>query len=91
MSTIEMGTTARAYREIQAEIKQLEEQAEALKQSMIREMDSRKVDELDAGGYKIRYTIYESSRLDSAKLKAEHSDLYATYSKSMVSTRFQIA
>lgn len=91
MSTIELTTTARTYREIQAEIKALEEQADALKQQMIREMDARQADSLTAGEYTIRYGLYESSRLDSAKLKADHSDLYAAYSKRTTSTRFSVA
>jgi len=91
MSTIEMATTARAYRNIQAEIKALEEQADALKQQMIQEMDARGVDELAAGDYTIRWNLYESSRLDSAKLRAEHGDLYASYTKKATATRFQVA
>ena len=79
MSTIELTVTARTYREIQAEIKELEAQADALKQQMIREMDARNTEELAAGEYTIRWGLYESSRLDSAKLKAEHGDLYAAY------------
>ena len=91
MSTNEMTTTAKTYREIQAEIKALEEQADALKQQMITEMDARNVEELAAGEYTIRWSLYESSRLDAAKLKADHGDLYALYSKKTVSTRFQVA
>lgn len=91
MSTIELTSTARTYREIQAEIKALEEQADALKQQMIREMDARQADSITAGEYTIRYSLYESSRLDSAKLKADHGDLYATYSKRTTSTRFSVA
>jgi predicted phage-related endonuclease len=75
MSANEMNMTAREYREIQADIERLKEQSEALKQRMIAETDARQVDELAAGEYKIRYTVYESSRLDTAKLKAEHADL----------------
>jgi uncharacterized protein Yka (UPF0111/DUF47 family) len=41
MSTVEHTSTARAYREIQAEIKELEAQADALKQTMIKELDTR--------------------------------------------------
>jgi len=89
MTNIE--TTAREYREIQAEIKALEEQADTLKQQMIAEMDSRNVEKLEAGEYTIRWSLYESSRLDSAKLKVDHADLCATYSKKTVSTRFQVA
>ena len=91
MSTIEMITTARTYREIQSEIKTLQEQADTLKARMIAEMDSRNLEELAAGEYTIRWSLYESNRLDTAKLKAEHSDLYTAYSKSTTATRFQVA
>ena len=91
MSNQDMENTARAYREILAKIKELEAQADALKQQMIREMDARQADELTAGAHTIRYTVYESSRLDSKQLKAECSDLYAAYSKKTTSTRFSVA
>ena len=91
MSNYEMETTAKIYREILAEIKELEAQADTLKQQMIREMDTRQADELTAGAHTIRYTLYESSRLDSKQLKADHGDLYAAYSKKTTSTRFQVA
>ena len=90
--TIEtMTATAREYREIQAEIKALTEQADALKLAMIAEMDVRQADELAAGEYTIRYTLYESARLDSKKLKAENPGLYGQYSKATTSTRFSVA
>lgn len=88
MSTVEMATTAREYREIQAFIRELEEQADALKQQMIRELDARQADSLQAGEYTVRYSLYESSRLDSAKLKTDHADLYIAYSRKTTSTRF---
>ena len=91
MSVTEMETTAREFREIQAEIKALEEQADALKQAMIREMDAQQADKLQAGPFEIRYTLVESSRLDTAKLKAEHGGLYSQYTKKTTSTRFQVA
>jgi predicted phage-related endonuclease len=91
MSINDLTTTARDYRQILAEIKELEAQAETLKQAMIKEMDNRQVDKLPCGEFEIRYTVVESSRLDSKKLKSEHSDLYNAYSKSSTSTRFQVA
>ena len=90
MTTIEITTKAREYREIQAMIKELEAEADALKQTMIREMDARQVDTLDAGEYTIRWNLYETSRLDSTKLKSEHADLYAAYSNKSTATRFQV-
>jgi len=91
MSTNDLTTTAREYREFQAQIKSLEEMADSLKQTMVAEMDARKVEELDAGEYTIRWTLYESSRLDSTRLKAERDDVYAAYSRKTTSTRFQVA
>ena len=91
MSTIELSTKAKEYRELQAMIKELEAEAEALKQQMVKEMDARSIEELAVGEYTIRWSLYESSRLDSAKLKADHADLYSAYTKRTVSTRFQVA
>ena len=91
MSTIEMTITAKTYREIQAEIKELEAQAETLKQRMIAEMDTRQVEELAAGEYTIRYKLIESSRLDTARLRQEESDIFEAYTKTTVGTRFNVA
>lgn len=91
MSINDLTTTARAYRELQTEIKALEEQADALKQQMIAEMDARKLEALEAGEYTIRYSIYESGRLDSARLKQEQPDIYAEFMKQNIATRFQVA
>ena len=91
MSINEITLKAREYREIQAMIKELEAEADALKQQMIAAMDAEQVDKLEAGEYTIRYSLYESKRLDSSKLKVKEPDLYAAYLKSTVSTRFQVA
>jgi len=79
---------ARAYRNLQAQIKALEEGAANLKQEMINELDARKIDELTAGEYTIRYGLYE---IDTTRLKSENANLYNQYAKSMVSTRFSVA
>ena len=91
MSSIEIEITAKTYRTIQAEIKELEAQAETLKQRMISEMVTRQVDKLTTGEYTLCYATYKSSRLDGVKLKAEHADLYAAYCKEIPATRFQVA
>ena len=91
MSTIELAVVATEYREIQSQIKSLEEQADALKQQMIREMDSQQAEKMQAGPFEIRYTLTESNRLDSTKLKTEQPDIYAAYTKRTTSTRFQVA
>ena len=89
MTMYDITTTAREYRELQAQIKALEAQADTLKQTMIREMDARQTEKLAAGEYTISYTIYESARVDTAALKA--AGLYDDYTKKTAATRFQVA
>ena len=91
MSNHELTATAREYRDIQAEIKALEEQADALKQQMIKHMDNVRADELRVGEYTIRYKLVESSRLDSSALKAAQPEIFDAYTKKTTSTRFQVA
>ena len=91
MSITDIAMTAKEYRTLQAEIKDMEAQADALKQILIRECDIRQAEEIQAEDYTIRYKLVESARLDSSKLKAEHPELYQAYSKSSVSTRFTVA
>ena len=86
-----METIAKEYRALQAQIKALETEADMLKQMMIKEMDSLQADELSVGEYTIRYTVYESTRLDSKKLKDEQPELYASYTKQTTACRFQVA
>jgi len=91
MSTNEMESTARTYRQIQADIKTLEEQADALRQQMIGEMDARQTEELATGAFTIRWKLYESGRLDTAKLRADHGGLCDAYTVRTVATRFSVA
>lgn len=88
MSINEVEAKAREYREILAEIKQLQELADAIKGEMIAEMDARKADTLAAGAYVLHYTAYESSRVDTKALKA--AGLYDQYSSKAVALRFSV-
>ena len=86
-----LAQTAQSYRELQAMIKQLEDEADVLKQQMIQEMDMRRVDKLAAGEYTIRYTIYETARLDTTALKKELPDIAERFTKTSTACRFQVA
>lgn len=89
MSQNELTTTARSYREIQAEIKALQEQADALKARMIAEMDAQQAETIPAGEFTIRYTVYESRRVDAEKLK--EAGLYEQFSTAATALRFCVA
>ena len=91
MSNNDIAQTAHDYRMLQADIKELEAQADALKQLLIRECDARQADEIRADDYTIRYKLVESFRLNSKRFKTEQPDMYAAYTESAVSTRFTVA
>ena len=88
MSINDMENRARAYREILAEIKSLQEQADAIKADLIAEMDARQKEAVAAGAFTIRYTAYESSRVNTARLKAD--GLYDLYSCKQTALRFSV-
>ena len=60
-----------------------------MKAAMIAELDAQGADSLQAGEYTIKHSIYESRRVDTAKLK--EAGLYDNYSISSTALRFQIA
>ena len=88
MSINDMENKARDYREIMAEIKALQEQADAIKAELIAEMDARQAEAVAAGAFTIRYAAYESSRVNTAQLKAD--GLYEQYSSKQTALRFSI-
>lgn len=89
MSINELETKVSTYRGMMAEIKQMQEMADALKAELIAEMDARKADSLTAGDYTLRYIAYESSRVDTKALKA--AGLYDQYSSKQTALRFSIS
>jgi predicted phage-related endonuclease len=91
MTTQEITSKVTELKEIQAFIKQLTDEAEALKTAIIAEMTARKTDILNAGMFTARYTTYLSTRLDSTRFKADHGALYDAYCKTTEAHRFSIA
>ena len=91
MSNTEILTKAKEYKELQQFIKQLEEEAEALKAAMVAEMDARETDTISTDLFTIKYTAYTSARFDSKAFKSTHSDLYSQYTKEVPARRFQVA
>lgn len=88
MSINELEAKVSTYRGLLAEIKQLQEMADAVKAEMVAEMDARKADALTAGCYTLRYIAYESSHVDTKALKA--AGLYDQYSSKQTALRFTV-
>ena len=78
-------------RELEAQQKALEEQAEKIRQEIKADMEEKQVEEMQAGSFVIRWKTILSSRLDSKALKAALPEIYSQYCKATSSRRFTIA
>jgi len=91
MTIVEITSKARQFKELQIFIKQLEEEAEALKSVMIAELEAQNTDTLQADIFTIKWTVYKSNRIDTTALKNELPEIAARYTKSTEAKRFQVA
>lgn len=88
MSTNELTTKIREYRELQALIEEAEQEAEAIKAVIKAYMGDS--EELRAGD-KVTWKPVKSARFDTAAFKATHAELYQQYAKTTESRRFCVA
>lgn len=77
--------------ELDAQIKELQAQADAIKDEIKKDMDADSLEEIDTGNFKVRYKLVESVRLDNKALKADLPDVYSLYSKVTACKRFTVA
>ena len=91
MTITDITTKAKAFRELQTYIKQLEDEADTLKTEMIAELEAQGTDTLQADVFTIKCTAYTSSRVDTAALKKELPDIAARYTTTTQARRFQVA
>lgn len=91
MSIKELDTTAAELKATLAEIEELTERAEALKDAIKLAMVNAEAESVTGTGWKASWKNVTSSRFDSKAFKAAHADLYSEYSKTTVQTRFIFA
>ena len=91
MSVNEISTKAREYKELQNFISQLQDEADAIKAEITAAMEVKNVDTIATDLFTIRWTAYQSSRVDTTALKNELPDIAARYSKTTTARRFQVA
>jgi len=91
MSQNDIAAKVREYKELQAFIKQLEDEAEAIKTAITAEMDARQTSEITVDIFTVRYTAYTNSRVDTTALKNELPDIAARFTKTTEARRFQVA
>ncbi|WP_434309230.1 hypothetical protein [Hominifimenecus sp. rT4P-3] len=78
-------------KEIEAQVKALEEQAEALKAEIKQDMEQKGQEEIKAGSFVVRWKTIISSKFDSKTFKAEHEALYNQYARQISGRRFTVA
>ena len=91
MTNKQLDNRVKKLRAIEAQQKELEAQAEAIRAELKDDLESRGEDEHDTGSFVIRWKEIISRRLDSKALKAALPDVFAAYSRESASRRFTIA
>ena len=78
----QIDNRAKKLEALEAEIKALEEQAEAVKNELKAELEEQNTEELKTiSGYVIRWKLIKGSRLDGKALKANYPDIYSIAGK----------
>jgi len=91
MSSIEIISKIEALKEWEQLAAEAAAEIESLKDAIKKEMDARRIEELEAGQYIARFTTVISNRLDTTAFKRDNSELYQQYLKQTTSRRFSIA
>jgi Phage-related protein, predicted endonuclease len=76
--------------EIEDQKKALEEQADALREEIKKDLEKKGIDEIKTPNFIIRWKEVISNRLDGKALKEALPDVYALYAKASTSRRFTI-
>jgi predicted phage-related endonuclease len=91
MTNNEIITKIEALNEWEAIIEEAKAEAEALKDALKAELNSRELEELEAGQYIIRYTSVLTQRFDTTSFKKERPEMYKDFLKQSASRRFSVA
>ena len=90
MSTVELSTIIEKLKECESMQAEAAAEVEALKDQIKAEMNSRGVEELEAGQYIARFTTVLSNRFDSTAFKKVMPETYKAFTRQVTSRRFSI-
>lgn len=90
MSTVELSTIIEKLKEYEALAAECSAEIESLKDQIKAEMNSRGVEELEAGQYIARFTTVLSNRFDSTAFKKVMPETYKAFTRQVTSRRFSI-
>lgn len=81
----------RKLQELEAQQKEIEAAADAIRAELKADLEEKGVEELQTKNFVIRWKEIISSRLDGKALKAAFPDVFAAYSKTTSTRRFTVA
>ena len=91
MTNKQLDNRVKKLQSIEAQVKELEEQADAIRAEIKADLEAKGEDEHDTGSFMIRWKEIISRRLDSKALKAALPDVFTAYSRESTSRRLTIA
>lgn len=91
MNTSEIISRIEELKDLEQLIKEAEEEAESIRNSIKATMLEKNTEELVAGKHIVRWSTVLTTRFDSTAFKKRHEDLYLEYTKQTTSRRFTIS
>ena len=91
MSQNELISKIEDLKALEQLIKEAEEEAEAIKDSIKAEMLEQGTEELTVGTHIVRWTTTLTNRFDTTAFKKKYDELYKAFTKQTTSRRFTIA
>ena len=91
MTDRQLDNRIKKLQAIEARQKELETQAEAIRNELKADLESKGEDEHNTGSFIIRWKEIINRRLDTKSLKAELPDIFSLYVQESVSRRFTVA
>ncbi len=82
---------AKKLKNLESQIAELQEQADAIKSELKADLEEKGVDELKTKNFIIRWNEIISNRLDGKALKAALPEIYSQYCRTSASRRFTVA
>ena len=79
------------YEELKAQMAVAQAELDAIEAELKAELNRRKVEELEVGEKKVKWTRFVKSQFDSKGFRAENPDVYKKWQKQVEQRRFSVA
>lgn len=90
MSRTELLEKIRQYKELTIFIKELSEESDSIKSEITAQMDADNTDTMTVDIFTVKWTAYQSSRVDTTALKKELPQIAERFTKTSEARRFAI-